>query len=92
MNGKEWVRRLAGELEYASDSPVIMPLIEICGEKRVLIEHHQGVTQYAANNVCVKVAYGRVEIHGENLRLMHMTGSKLVVSGRIDSVRLLRRC
>jgi sporulation protein YqfC len=67
-----------------------MPLIEIAGEKRVLIENHRGVTEYDPLRICVRVKFGQVCVCGEALTLAQMTRSCLVICGRIDSVTLLR--
>ena len=68
-----------------------MSLIEIAGDKRVLIEHHRGVTQYTREQICVKVKYGHVRIDGCGLELSRMSKEQLIISGRIDSIVLLRR-
>jgi sporulation protein YqfC len=67
-----------------------LPLIEIAGESRVLIENHFGVTQYSRETICVKVKFGQVCVDGFALELARMTKGQLVVTGRIDRVCLLR--
>ena len=67
-----------------------MSLIEIAGDKRVLIEQHRGVTEYDTQRICVRVKFGQICVCGENLTLAQMTGACLVICGRIDSVTLLR--
>ncbi len=75
-----------------SDEPIPgTPLIEIAGHRRVLIEHHCGVTQYSCEKIGVKVKYGQVIISGCNLELTRMTKEQLIVSGCIESVNLMRR-
>ena len=65
-------------------------LIEIAGYRRVLIEHHYGVIAYCRDRICVKVKYGFVSVHGNNLELTRMTGKQVIVTGRIDSVQIRR--
>lgn len=67
-----------------------MPLVEIAGEKRVLIENHKGVTEYDADRICIRVKFGQICVCGGNLTLAQMTGACLVICGRIDSITLLR--
>ena len=67
------------------------PIVELAGERRVLIEHHRGVTQYTREQICVKVKYGHVRIDGCGLELSRMSKEQLIISGRIDSIVLLRR-
>ncbi len=72
-----------------SGSP--LPLVEIAGEGRVLIEHHQGVTEYNTEKICVRVSYGSICVCGEKLTFARICRGQLVIRGRIESVTLLRR-
>lgn len=67
-----------------------LPLVEIVGNCRVLIENHLGVVGYGAEQICVKVAYGTLSVCGCNLELTRMIKGQLIVSGRIDSIELNR--
>ncbi len=66
-------------------------VVEIAGHRRVLIEHHAGVTQYGSERICVKVRYGCIHICGRQLELTRMTREQLIISGCIDSVSLERK-
>lgn len=83
---------LAQMMEESSiDAVPGQPIIEIAGDRRVLIENHQGVAAYGREKILVHVKYGSICICGCNLELMHMTKEQLVIHGRIDSVVLQRR-
>lgn len=69
-----------------------MPVVEIAGDQRVLIEHHNGVVQYSEDTIRLKVKFGQICVSGRNMRLMQMTKGQLVISGTIESVHLLRGC
>lgn len=66
-------------------------IVELAGERRVLIENHFGVTQYSRERICVKVKYGQVAVCGCGLELSRMTKEQLVICGKIDEVTLIRR-
>lgn len=66
------------------------PLVEIFGDRRVLLENHCGVTKYSETSICVKVRYGQIQISGCDLRLMRMTRQQIIVCGKIDAVALFR--
>ena len=68
-----------------------VPIIEIAGEKRVLIENHCGMREYGPDRISVNVKYGYITVCGEQLKLLEMTREKLVIHGRISSVSLVRR-
>ena len=69
-----------------------LPLIELAGDRRVLMENHCGVIEYGKERICVKVKFGQVCICGEDLNLAKMTKSQLIVSGKIQGVELYRGC
>lgn len=67
-----------------------VPLVEISGDRRVLIEHHQGVVAYGCHEICVRVRYGILSVSGSSLNLARMTKEQLVICGCIDGVRLMK--
>lgn len=68
-----------------------MPLVELAGDCRALIENHCGVIEYGCNEIGVKVNYGQISVCGKGLKLARMTRQQLVITGHIDSVSLVRR-
>lgn len=68
-----------------------LPIVELAGDRRVLIENHMGVTAYCGSQIGVKVKYGEVVVLGECLNLVRMTKSQIIIGGRIDSISLRRR-
>lgn len=84
------LNRLAGKLDLSSQPLPGVPIIEIGGDRRVLIENHRGVTEYGKERICIQVKYGKVIVSGVNLELGFMSKQQLIVCGRIDSVTLER--
>lgn len=67
-----------------------LPLAELAGDKRVLIENHQGVTEYGEERICVKVAFGILSVSGRELTLNSMSKQQLIICGSIDRLELDR--
>lgn len=91
MRSRGWMQRLAEGMELPGEAAPGLPLVEICGQRRVLIENHRGVLSYGTELIRVCVSYGAVEVRGCGLELARMTREQLVICGRIDSVSLVRR-
>lgn len=91
MQKRNWMQMLADEADLPAEPLPGVPVVEVAGECRVLIERHAGVTEYSRERICVKVCYGLVCVCGCGLELTRMTRQQLVISGRIDGVQLLRR-
>lgn len=64
------------------------PLIEILGDKRVLIENHKGIRCYSCNIVSVNTNCGCICIDGEHLEIVNMTKQRLVIMGKVRSITL----
>ena len=84
-------QKLARQTDIHSQPLPGIPLVELAGERRVLIENHQGVLEYTSRRIGVRVKFGSVVILGDCLELCHMTRQKLVIYGTIQSVTLERR-
>lgn len=88
MERKGLRRRIPAEV---LDEPMpTLPLVEIAGNTRVLVENHMGITQYGCDSIRIKVKYGAICVEGSNLELTQMTRGQLVICGCIEAVRLYR--
>lgn len=67
------------------------PIVELLGESRVLIENHRGITEYGLSRICVQVNYGFLCVIGGNLKLRHVTKHKLLITGEICNIEVVRR-
>lgn len=85
------LQRLAEGVDLPGEPLPGQPIAEIAGDRRVLIENHQGVKEYTREKIRVKVKYGQLTVCGCGLELACMTREQLVISGRIDSITLHRR-
>lgn len=86
-----WLALLAESVRLEDEAFPGEPVVELAGDRRVLIEGHRGVIQYSREQICVKVGYGVVAISGNGLELRHMSREKLCIRGRIDSICLERK-
>lgn len=85
--GERWMDRL----DLPEETGPLETLVEIAGHRRVLIEHHCGVTEYGRQRICVRVKFGCICVTGEDLKLTRMTKAQLIVSGCIECVSLERK-
>ena len=87
-----WVQRLADRADLYGESLPGVPVVELAGDRRVLVERHRGVTEYSNERICVRLNFGILCICGCALELTRMTKEQLVISGRIDGIQIQRRC
>lgn len=91
MAGKARVlQRMLEQADLGEEVLPREPVVELLGDGRVLIENHRGVTEYCTQRIRANVSFGTVGVVGSNLRLRLMTGEKLVITGQIDSIEVLR--
>ena len=88
------MNRELGFVKFAADAMTPLPglpLIEICGQSRMLIENHRGIAGYGSCEIQINVCHGCVVVNGENLKVTNMCKDKLVITGRIHTVNLRGR-
>ena len=77
---------------YESNEPLPgVPIVELSGDRRVLIENHRGVTEYGSERICVKVKYGILCVSGLEMELSKMTKDQLIITGHIGAVTIQRK-
>ena len=76
--------------DLLSESIPGVPLVELIGDNRVLIEYHAGVTKYSDTEIMVSTSHGAICIQGSSLALTKMSKSQLVIHGHIKSICLIR--
>ena len=68
-----------------------LPIAEIVGDRRILIEYHQGIVHYSPESICVLTKLGQFWIEGSGLELAKMSKHQLIIVGTIDFVKIQRR-
>ena len=64
-----------------------VPLTEVLGNKRVLIENHHGIVAYGRANISVKISRGIICIEGRDLEISCISKDRIIVKGHIDCIR-----
>lgn len=85
-----WRERIRQQVARSPEPVPGLPLIEITGQGRVLIENHRGVCCYGREEIRVRVSYGQISVCGCRLELARMSKQTVVITGRIDSISLHR--
>lgn len=89
--GHFFLERFTEEADLTMEPLPGQPIVELAGDRRVLIESHRGVKAYGREKIIVKVKYGCVCVCGCGLEILRMTREQLVIRGRIDGITLQRR-
>lgn len=93
MNKRKTItEHIAGATDLQDEPSPLLPLVEIAGDRRVLIENHRGVVEYGSETIRVVVKFGQIRVTGCGLELLRMTSGQLIIAGRIDAVQLIRGC
>ena len=90
--GEAFLERIAKAADLQDETIPGLPVVELAGDRRVLIERHCGVTEYGREIIRVKVKFGQLCIHGSGLELARMTKEQLVITGRIRGIEIIRGC
>lgn len=80
--------RLLEQMDLMDEPIPGQPLVELCGNTRVLIEEHGGVMEYRPEMITVRVRFGSISIRGCGLEICRMRSKQLVIMGKIYGVFL----
>ena len=83
------LQRITAQADRIPLTPV--SIVEIAGDRRVLIEKHSGVRAYTRETILVNVDFGYVCVCGCDLEITRMSAEQLVIQGRVDGISLRRR-
>ena len=87
---KRFWERIAEQADLPGEGFWGESIIEIVGDRQILIENHQGVTEYGHERICIRLRCGILTVYGKQLELARMTKELLVITGTIDNVALQR--
>lgn len=85
---KEFLRHLADRMDLQAEPIPGKPALELLGENRLVVEHHQGILDYSREEILIRVNYGSILVTGENLELSFMSDQQLIITGRIGNLKL----
>lgn len=85
---RNWKEKFTSRLETSGESLPLQPLLELCADRRIWIENHNGVRTYTPEEIRVSVRFGCLRILGTGLKLCRMEGRILVITGGIHSIHI----
>ena len=85
----DYFRQTAMNLELPGESMPGVPIVEIFGNGRVLIEQHKGIVGYCCNDIKIQTKCGIYSVQGNKLEIARMTKHQIVIIGKIKSVFLM---
>lgn len=89
---REWVKRISLQMNTSMEPLPGVPLLEVSGNNRVLVENHKGIVHYGKEKICVKVKFGLISICGRDMEIIYITADKVVLSGEIEMISFKKGC
>lgn len=81
-----WKQRVMAHMRQFKDAIPLQPIMELCGDRRILVENHQGIKRYSPEQIAISVRFGQITICGTGLHINKMEGQMLVITGLIESI------
>lgn len=67
-----------------------VPLLELNGDDRVLVENHRCVVGYTESEILIRVSFGLIQIAGDCLTLSCVKKELLLIQGNVHSITLIK--
>ena len=90
MSRRNTLRKITEKAALHAEALPGVPLVEISGDDRILIENHICVAGYRESEIHIRFSYGMLCICGEDLVLACAKKEQLIIHGRICSVTMHR--
>lgn len=63
-----------------------LPKISVVGDREITIENHKGILSFDKDNTKIKTSIGVLEIQGEDIEIIFIGGSTIIISGKFKSL------
>ncbi len=88
MERKNCMLQLAERMDLPSEPIPGIPVVELAGDCRVLIEKHGGILGYEENLIRIKMRYGQLHVRGNGLEISSVSVHQIVIRGKIQGIEL----
>ena len=85
---KRILSKMISSADLDADLEPGLPILELAGSERILIEKHISVIAYTNVDIYIKMSYGLILIAGNGLLIEKMTDDQLIISGKIACIRI----
>lgn len=82
-------RKISEVLEIPPEAMLNITKITIVGKERVHVENYIALLDYKKDNIRLKYQGGVIDIWGKNFEIKVIGEENIVISGEIDSVKLI---
>lgn len=82
------LEKTAELLDLPADAFAGLSRLELVGDGELRMENHKGILAYGPEEIHVSAGSFLVKISGHDLELRAMTGLELLITGKIEQIRL----
>lgn len=83
-----WMERATELMDLPGDALAGLPRLELVGDRELRMENHKGILAYGSEEIHVSGGVFIVQVSGQELELRAMNGVELLITGRIEQIRL----
>lgn len=77
---------ISDRLGLPKDIMLNLPKITITSNNEITIENHKGIVLFEEELIKINSSIGFISIHGNNLEVLFMGGSTIILSGKFKSI------
>lgn len=87
---KGFWERIAEYTDLPDESFPGESIVELVGDRRIIVENHRGVTEYSHERISIRLRRGILTVGGAGLELTRMTKDLLVIAGTVNCIFVQR--
>ena len=86
-----WGSKITDTIGLHAESVLGTPVLELCGDERVLVENVKKVISFCEDEVLLTVCYGCIRVVGKGLVLDYLGSDRILIVGRILTIGIERK-
>jgi len=83
---RNWASKITNSIGLHSESILGVPVVELCGNDRVLVENVNKVVSFTDQEVLLSVSLGGIRVLGDGLKLDYLGADRVLILGKIFNI------
>ena len=83
------INKIPGLLDLPDQTLPGVPIVEIYGDQRVLIEGRCGLLEYSGDFIRFHNGVGVVSVQGCGMKMAELSKNKMIITGKIESISFI---
>lgn len=87
MNHDKFFNQLSEYYDLPEDVIINLPIINMAGNQKMVIENHEGIVQYTDSQISIKIKKSLLIVEGVELKILQYAKDEIMIKGKIITIK-----